>query len=696
VREDLRRLLEPRSVAVVGASSNPDSISGKPLKLLKAYGFGGRVYPVNPKYEELLGFRCYPSLESLPEVPDVVLVGVRAELVEGYVRECAKLEVPFVVIFSSGFSESEGGIPEERLVEIARAGGTRIVGPNCQGLANVERGIPLSFSASLERSRMHRGRICYASQSGAFGYASFGMAVDEGIGFKHVVTTGNQCDLDVVDFGLWWVEEPDVDLIVLYLEGLKDGDKFLRLCEEARRFDKPLAVLKVGRSPTAKAAAQSHTAALTGEERVWDAVFSRYGVIELKDSQDIVDVARAFSAPRNRVRRGGRNVAVLTTSGGGGIIMADRLFELGLSVEELPRSTQERIRPYIPPFGSTRNPVDMTAQVINDPAGFPACLEAVNDDEGVDAVACIISNIVGSSGAQMAKDLVDFYREKARKPVLCCWIMDEEHGEEFWGLLREASVPLYHSIARTAKALEGLCRHSSEVHLRGEVEALPGEALSLLGDEPSEHTSKAFLRALGIPVVEGRLCETLKEALEAARELGYPVAVKVSSPDILHKTEAGAVAIGVRDEGELEEAFERVLERAKAYRPGARISGVLVERMARGVEMMVGGKRDELFGPVVAVGLGGIFVEVLKDVAISPAPVDEGLALKMIEGLRGYPLLRGARGRRPADVGAVAKVVSRLSQIMASFPEIVEVDVNPLFVDESGAVAADALVIRRT
>ncbi len=692
---DMAALFNPKSVAIVGASSRLDSISGRPLKLLKRYGYKGNIYPVNPKYEELAGYKCYPSISSLPETPDVVMVGVRANLVEGVLKECAQRDVPFVIIFSSGFAESEEGLSQDRLLEIVKGKKTRIIGPNCQGLVNLGDGIPLSFSASLDTDRRPVGSVAYVSQSGAFGYASFAMAADEGVGFKYVITTGNQADLDVVDFALYLVNDPDVDIVILYLEGVSDGRKFLHLCEVARKKDKPLAVLKVGKSPTAQKAAQSHTAALTGEEALWDAVFERYGVIPLYDSLDITNVARAFCVKNKALKQSGKNIAVLTTSGGAGIIMTDRCYDEGLDVPELSLETQNKIKDYIPHFGSTKNPIDMTAQVINDPAGFKGCLRATNEDDSIDAIACIISMITGESGKQMARDLVEFYNNEAKKPTLCCWIMDQEHGHQgLWEIVEEGKVPLFHSIQRTAKSLGALYRWSKRFYPMPEYP----KGTSYAGDYPqrmTEYESKLLLAHYGIPFAECKLVTSVDEAKTAAKEIGYPVVLKVMSPDILHKTDAGVIALNIKNEAELEKGYDKILSAAKTYKKDAEIRGVLVEKMVSvGLEMIVGAKKDPVFGPIVLVGLGGIFVEVLKDVSMAPAPIDKEYAMHMIESLKGYPLLKGARGQRPLDIEALCDVLVKISELICIEKDVKELDINPLFVYEKGLTAVDALVIK--
>jgi len=691
----LDRLFKPRNIAIVGASSNLDSISGRPLKLLMRYKYKGGIFPVNPKYDSLHGFTCYPDVRSLPVSPDVVIVGVRASLVPGILEQCAEKKVPFAVIFSSGFAEADDPYLQERIVSIAKEGGIRLVGPNCQGLVNFVDGIPLSFTASLDDEPLEPGNIAYISQSGAFGFASFALSVDSGVKFRYVVTTGNQVDLDAVDFGQYIIQDEEVKLLILYLEGLQDGPRFLELVKRAREKEIPVAVLKVGKSDVAKEAAKSHTAALTGDKVVWDAVFKQYGVIGISDVEDIIDLGHVFSSPK---RAKGKNVAILTTSGGAGIIMTDLLDEYGLKVPILKPETQEKIKPYIPSFGSSLNPVDMTAQVINDPKGFPGCLDAVLECSDIDMVTVIISMITGESGRQMTKDLIAA-NDRTYKPINCSWLIDRKHGEEFLQQLKAAGVPLFQSLRRSAFALsalgkwnEILSKSTVEITVKGEP-YLPKLPLMM-----TEYDAKRLLEHWGVPVTRERLCLSLEEVLSASEEIGYPVVLKVMSPDILHKTEAGVIALGLSSEEQIRNAYGRILENANKYRHDARIQGVLVQELVDdGLECMVGIKRDPIFGPIVVVGLGGIYVEVLGDVSLRHAPIDETTAYEMIRELKGFPLLAGARGRKKKDIDALARVVSLVSKIACIESDLLELDANPVFVldENKGVIVADALVLRK-
>ncbi len=694
--KDLSRLLLPRSVAMVGASGNPDSISGRPIKLLQRFGFNGKIFPVNPGREKIAGLKCFPDIASLPETPDVVLVGVRAGLVPGVIRQCADRRVPYSVIFSSGFAESEESEVQREIMASAKSGGVRILGPNCQGLVNFAGSVPLSFSASLDSDSRPVGSVAYVSQSGAFGFASFAMAAESGVGFRYVVTTGNQADLDIVDFGTAFANDPEVRLLVLYMEGLSDGARFIEMLRFAAERDVPVAILKVGKSPTGRTAAKSHTAALTGDDEVWRAVFRQYGVIEIDDADDIADLGKVFGCGR---RTAGKRLGIVTTSGGAGIIMADRAWDLGLTVDPLPGDVQDSLARFVPSFGSTANPVDLTAQVINDPEGFRSCLETVLDCPEVDMAAVVVSMITGESGAVVTRDLIDAVH-RSEKPLACCWLINREHGGAFLDELITEKVPLFRSLKRCAWALAQLVSWKERPVMPARAPDDPGEAvLPGMPQDLTEYDAKRLLERWGVPVSREILTSSLEGAIAAAEEIGYPVALKIVSPDILHKTDVGAVALRLKNGEELRNAYGRLLERSAKAVPEARIRGVLIQEMVSGgVECMIGVKRDPLFGPLVAVGFGGIYVEILNDVSIRRAPVDRNEAVRMIRALRGFPLLAGSRGKPPKDVDALAEMVAKVSVMACAEETLGELDVNPVFVlDEGeGAVIVDAVVIRRS
>ena len=690
----LRKLFAPRSVAIVGASSDPERLTGRTLRYLQSFGYTGALYPINPKAEAIAGLPVHRDIAEIDGPVDLAILSVKAERIPEVMRACADKKVPYALIYSSGFSETGNRALQEEVSAIARKGGIRVLGPNCQGLVNLAEGVPLTFSGALyDVPRPVAGHVALVSQSGAFGFSSFGVGMEHGVRFRYVATTGNQSDLDAVECSDYVLEDPEVRLLMLYLEGLEDGEGFLRLVRKARERGIAVAVLKAGRSPSAREAAKSHTAALTGDDRVWSAVFSQYGVIPMEDIDDIIGIGQVLGAEKRT--NGGRS-AILTTSGGAGIVMADCLNDVGLAVPEFSSATRARVEAAIPPFGASRNPVDMTVQISERPENFRSVFDAVQEDPELDAVVTSLSMIVGRAGDVMTDTMIESY-SRSPKPQAAVWMIDHHHGRDFIERLKGAGIPIFQSFrqcARALRALKGWGTFRPHGVSRADAEA---PILSDWGAEMTEYDAKVFLSRYGIPVTRERLCENLEEACDAAEELGFPVALKGMAASILHKTEAGIVALDVRSFEELRGALKTVRRNLEAHAGNGGVQGFLVSEMVRGgFECIVGMKRDPVFGPMIAVGLGGIYVEVLSDVSLRHGAVDEDEALDMIRQLKGYSFLSGVRGSRPRDVRALARIVSRVSQLAVAETTLLELDINPVFVLEEGkgAVAADALVVK--
>lgn len=690
----LRKLFAPESIAIIGASSSLERLTGRTLRYLQSFGYGGAIYPINPKADVISGLPVHRNVTEVEGPVDLAILSIKAKLIPDALRACADKKIPFALIYSSGFSETGDRALQEEVSAIARDGGIRVLGPNCQGLANFAEGIPLTFTGALyEVPRPLSGHVALVSQSGAFGFSSFGVGLEHGVRFRYVATTGNQSDLDAVECADYVLEDPEVRLLMLYLEGLEDGAGFLRLVRKARERDIAVAVLKAGRSPSAREAAKSHTAALTGDDRVWSAVFSQYGVIPMEDIDDIIGIGQVLGAEK---RMSGGRSAILTTSGGAGIVMADCLNDVGLSVPVFSHDTRSRIEAAIPPFGASRNPVDMTVQISEQPENFRSVFDAVQEDPELDSIVTSLSMIVGHAGDVMTDTMIESYA-KSPKPQAAVWMIDHQHGGSFIQRLKTAGIPIFQSFRQCARALRELNRWGA---------FKPPAAPDVGGDAPilpqwteamTEYDAKVFLSRYGIPVTRERLCLNLEEACDAAEELGFPVALKGMAASVLHKTEAGIVALDLRSFEELRGALKTVRKHLADYVGNGDVQGFLVSEMVRGgFECIVGVKRDPVFGPMIAVGLGGIYVEVLGDVSLRHGPVDEEEALNMIRQLKGYSFLSGTRGSKPRDIRALASIVSRVSRLAAIETDLLELDINPVFVLEEGkgAVAADALVVK--
>jgi acyl-CoA synthetase (NDP forming) len=703
MRTDFERLFNPRAIAIIGASQDFITISGQPLKHLQSHGYKGNLYPVNPRYQEVAGIKCYPSLTDVPETPDLVLVLVNASRVADILRQCGVKGVPYVIIFSSGFSEiGGGGIDlQQQLAQIAREHDIGVIGPNCQGMINIADNVYAGFG-SVFSSDYEPGPVSMVSQSGGFGFSVMNLSSkDGGLAFRQMVTTGNEIGVSTLDFIEYFIRDAKTKIIAGYVEGLKDAARLIDVGQKAMAAGKPILMWKVGNTEQGQRAAASHTANLGGAMALYRAAFKQEGIIQVDDIQDVVDYGRAFLS--GRLPRGNR-LAIITISGGAGILMTDECVGGGMQLAELAPQTLDKLREFIPSFGSLLNPIDVTAAIFNDLTLINRTLQTIIDDPGVDCVAMINASLQGDLARTIAAEIVNVAK-KTDKPVFLAWSARDVVAQEAYALLDAARIPHYKSPVRCGRAMVAVSWYA-EAKRRNEAQRnetplvieKPAARQALTGrtEDIAEHEAKRILADYGIPVTEEWLATTSEEAAEFGKRIGYPVALKIQSPDISHKTEAKAVRLDIAGEAELKAAYDEVLANARAYRSNARIEGVLVQQMLKGgTEAILGVSNDPLFGPAVMFGLGGIFAEVLKDVAFRLAPVTISVAREMIAEIKGYPLLAGARGKPPADIDALADTIVRLSALAVDLKEhLAELDINPLFVMEKGkgVKAADALI----
>lgn len=703
MRTDLERFFNPRAIAIVGASQDLITISGQPLTHLASHGYKGRLYPVNPRYREIMGVKCYAALAELPETPELVLILVNASRVADVLRQCGNKGVPYVIIFSSGFSEVGGsGVNMQReIADIAREFDIGVIGPNCQGMINVADGVFAGFG-SVFHNDYEPGVVSMVSQSGGFGFSVMNLSsLDGGLKFRQMVTTGNEIGVSTLDFVEYFIRDPKTEIIAGYIEGLKDARRLVEVGNKALAAGKPVLMWKVGNTEQGQKAAVSHTANLGGAMALYKAAFQQSGIIQVDDIQDLIDYGRAFRC--GRLPRGNR-LAIITISGGAGILMTDECIGRGMQIAQLAPDTVAKLREFVPSFGSLLNPVDVTAAIFNDLTLINRTMQAIADDPNVDCIAMINASLQGELAATIAREIVAV-ASKIDKPVLLAWSARDAVAPEAYAMLDQARIPHYKSPVRCGRALAALSWYA-EARRRFESQqtekalklARPSAKRAIAGKtrEIAEYAAKRILAEYGIGTTQEELATAKGQALASARRIGYPVALKVQSPDISHKTEARAVRLGIASDGELAAAYDEVLANARAYNKGAHIEGVLVQQMVRdGVEAILGITNDALFGPAVMFGLGGIFAEVLKDVSFRLAPVTPSVARGMIEEIRAYPLLAGARGRPPADTDALADAIVKLSALALDLEdELAELDINPLFVMEKGkgVVAADALV----
>lgn len=703
MRTDLERFFNPRAIAIIGASQDLGTISGQPLKHLKSHGYKGALYPVNPRYQEVAGVKCYPALADVPETPDLVLILVNAARVADMLEQCGAKGVPYVIIFSSGFSEVGGGGVDlqRKLTQIAERHDIGVIGPNCQGMINIADSVFAGFG-SVFNFGYEPGPVSMVSQSGGFGFSVMNLSSkDGGLGFRQMVTTGNEIGVSTVDFLEYFIRDPHTEVIAGYVEGLRDAWRLIDVGEKALLAGKPILMWKVGNTEQGQRAAASHTANLGGAMALYRAAFRQKGIIQVDDIQDVVDYGRAFQS--RRLPKGNR-LAIITISGGAGILMTDEIVAGGMQLAELEPTTLKTLREFIPSFGSLLNPVDVTAAIFNDTTLINRTMQAIIADPGVDAIAMINASLQGDLADKVAREIVAAAKT-TDKPVFLCWSARDETAREAYALLDDARIPHYKSPVRCGRALAAVSWYAEAQRRndrqRGEqpvtlTRPQAQETLRRHTRDIAEYEAKRVLAEYGIPVTEEALAETIEDARAAAKRIGYPVALKIQSPDISHKTEAKAVRLGIQNEAELDSAFDQVIANARAYNAEAKIEGVLIQEMvAGGTEAILGVTNDPLFGPAVMFGLGGIFAEVLKDVSFRLAPVTHAVAHEMITEIKGYPLLAGARGKAPADVDALAETIVKLSALAIDLKDcLAELDINPLFVMErgKGVVAADALI----
>lgn len=691
----LEAILAPRSIAVIGASQDATKIGGRPIDLLRRLGFPGAILAVNPRAAEVQGLPAFASVADLPETPDLAIIAVAADAAPESLDACAARGVKAAVILSSGFAElgERGEALQARLRDTARRSGMRVLGPNCLGAVGIPERSIATFSVVLDGGLPPAGPIGIASQSGNLGSYTLLLARERGIGVSRMVTTGNECDVDIADVVAFLARDAATRVILCVLETCRDGPRFLAALEEARRAGKPVIVLKIGASEAGQAAAASHTGALAGSDAVFDAVFRRAGAVRVQGVEQLLDLGHAAAVLGDRLPRGRRTV-LLTASGGFGVLLADAASAAGLSLPMPSQETQRRILAAVP-FASPRNPVDATAQMSSRPEILQEILAAILADDGCDSLLLLLSSSLYLPRLRSVyMPTLRALREKHRDKVVLLTV----HGPaDAVAELTAMGFPVVDGVGPSARVLAGLCDLAA-------ARALPPPAAPPSAAAPivpallrTEDGAKRALAAAGVPVPPERVVTSAAAAAEAASLLGFPVVLKVVSPDLPHKTEVGGVVLGLQDAAAVAAAHDAMLARVRAAAPHARIEGVLVAPMLRGgTELILGAKHDPVFGPVVMVGLGGVFAEVMQDVAVRLAPVDEAEALAMLRGLKAFPVLDGARGRPRADLGAAARAVAALSRFAAQHADrIAEIDINPLLVLPAGegAFALDALIV---
>jgi acetyl coenzyme A synthetase (ADP forming)-like protein len=692
----LESFFSPKSVAIVGASRQKGKVGYEILTNLVAGGYKGKIFPINPKADEIEGLKCYPDLTSLGAVPELVIVIVPAQLVPGVMEECVRVRVRSVIIITAGFKEvgPEGKKLEQEVVQIAHRGGLRFIGPNCLGVISPAHKLNASFGGDLPVP----GSIGYISQSGALLAAILDLANANGIGFSNLVSIGNKADVDELDVIQAFGSDRDTKVIAGYLESITDGDVFVREAEEISSR-KPILLMKSGGTEAGARAASSHTGSLAGGEVAYESAFRRAGVIRCDSIKEQFDFAQAFA---NQPLPEGPAVAVITNAGGPGIMAADAIEERGLTFAKLSEETKKKLAEQLPPAANVQNPVDVLGDALADRYEF--ALDLVLADPNVNSVVVLLTPQAMTQARETAEAVVKVARGKG-KPVLACFL-GASKVEAGLQILRQGNVPQYdspESAVATLKVMADYVRWRSRpkriVRLfpvnRRKVESIIERHLRRGMLDIGEAEAKEIIEAYGFATPKGSIATTAEQAGNIAEQLGYPVVLKIWSPDILHKSDVGGVKVGLRSEQEVKDAFDLMMYRIPKKRPDAHILGVLVQEMVRsGKEVIIGMHRDPHFGPLMMFGMGGIMVEVLKDVSFYLAPLTAEDAKQMLVNTKTYHILKGVRGQEGVDIEAIAEGLQRVSQLVTEFPEIKEMDINPFVVGAPGTtpIAVDARI----
>ncbi len=700
---DIAELFEPRSVALIGASEQAGSVGAVVLRNLIRGRFKGRLYPVNPQHDKVQGRRCFRNVGALPQAVDLAVIATPAKVVPAVLEECGEKGIRFAVIISAGFREigAKGLALERAVLKAAKRHGIRFLGPNCLGIIRPS----LRLNASFSQSSPKPGRIALVSQSGAVCTALLDWAAPRGIGFSNIISTGISADIDFGEILDYLVMDSGTDAIMLYIEGIHDSRQFMSALRAASRA-KPVVVMKAGRHAEGSKAAISHTGALVGADDVFDAALSRAGVVRVKAYTDLFAVAGTLHAG---VRTRGPRLAIVTNGGGPGVIAADRVADKHLQLANFSSETRERLDSILPVAAASGNPVDVLGDA--GPTRYADAVSTCLDDPAVDAVLAILLPQAITEALPVAEAVAALARQ-SKKPVLTCWMGDQTMRSSRKLFVAEG-IPTYTTPESAVEAFAAAATYNANQQLLLQVpeplshDGMPDASSARLIIQEAMASgrkvldlaeSKALLASFRIPILKSMPAHKATEALAIAEEIGFPIAMKIYSSDITHKSDAGGVRLGLNSGQEVRQAFGEMIENVKRLRPDATIEGVLIEPMwhpADGRELMLGVMNDSVFGPVISFGLGGTMVEVIRDRAIALPPLNRYLAQRMIEQSRASRYLDEFRGKPAANRRALEDVILRMSELVCELPEVEQIDINPLIVDEHGALAVDARVVVR-
>jgi acetyl coenzyme A synthetase (ADP forming)-like protein len=696
----LQPFFEPKSVAVIGASTNPDKLGHAVLKNLVDGGYSekGKVYPINLDAGEILGHKAYPSVRDVPESIDLAVIVIPYPYVPDALRECGEKAIPAAIVISAGFREAgrEGLERELELIDIAKEYDIRLVGPNCLGVIDTFTPMNASFAAGTPP----KGPMGFMSQSGALGTAVLDIALAGRLGLSKFVSLGNKADVSEIDLLKAWQNDEDTRVILMYSEGMPNGQEFIRVARQVTK-SKPVVAIKSGVTQSGSRAVSSHTGSLAGSEQAYHAAFQQAGVLRVESMESLFDIALAigYQPPLT-----GNGIAIITNAGGPGILATDALERSGLNITRLKNETIQALEKFLPDAASAANPVDVLGDARADRYRF--ALETVNKDDNVQGLLVVLTPQAMTEIEATAEAVGKLSRE-TEKPILACFMGEKEVASGI-KTLTHYGIPNYPFPERAARAFrsmanyrEILARPSPEYEhfevdrqaVRNLLERVRDEGRVSIGDAEA----REIMTAYGLRIPQSEIAENPDQAVEIAARIGYPVVLKIASPDILHKTDVGGVKVGLGSADDVRDAYELMVYRAQRYVPEARIWGCLVQEMvqADGLEVLVGMNRDPQFGPLVTFGLGGIYVETLKDVTFRLAPFSRQEAEEMLSEIRARALLDGVRGKPAVDKSAIVDTLLRIGQLVQDFPEIAELDINPLVVfrRDQGAIAIDMRLV---
>lgn len=703
--ETLEPLFNAKSVAILGASENPYKIGHIQLKALIDGKFGGAIYPINPKADAIAGLPCYSSISEISAPIDVAILCVGANQIQDSLTQCGKKGVKAAIIFASGFSEvgGEGEEAQRALAEVAKENGIRVIGPNCVGLVNTMNGFIGTFSPAILAVPFHEERaVGYVSQSGAYGVLTYMAAAQKGLTFNYFASVGNEMDVEFSDVVEYMIHDDKTKVITGYLEGAKNTEKLRGLANKALEHKKPIVLMKTGRSEAGSRAASSHTGSLAGSDAIYDAFFKQTGIVRVDDYEDIITFSKLFLS--NKLPKG-KNTVIITSSGGRGINEADRSESFGLKVIPLSEKTQAEIKQVIPSYGSASNPIDLTAAAsVTNPELFIAPLKALVEDPEVHNIILTEFPLGWDSDNQFLQEFIQICKNSDKFVLVTTFPLEGMSIPKGTKALEENGIPVIPGNLNPVKGLSYLVAYSEYVQkhedrkLLEEAAPQPVSVVSAsfqTGSQLSESAAAEILQAQGIATPKRWVAKTEEEAVSYANEIGYPVVLKVDSPDIPHKTEANGICLNLQNEQEVREAFKSIEHHSFMYKPDARINGISVQEMLpEGIEVIIGSTKDSVFGPVIMFGLGGIFVEVFQDVSFRVAPLTRADALEMVKEIKGYAILDGARGKARMNIDAIIDTLLKVSALVTSEAAgIKELDINPLMVYPDGVKAADAMIV---